>query len=193
MSTKPLILALDVSGTPNRWITREDAAFYYAKDLVAWTLGGDDHPMLGGTSRMTGLQSSLPLNTIIAVRGQGNSTKHLYRTPPLTNQALFRRDHHVCAYCGNEFPVSKLTRDHVDPRGRGGKDVWTNVVTACGRCNRVKDCNTPEQAGMQLLYVPYAPNRSEWLILANRRILADQMDYLIKMVPEHSRVHKLLN
>jgi hypothetical protein len=42
---------------------------------------------------------------------------------------------------------------------------------------------------MSLLYVPYAPSRHEHFILRNRRILADQMEYLLAGVPKSSRLH----
>jgi hypothetical protein len=42
---------------------------------------------------------------------------------------------------------------------------------------------------MPLLYVPYVPNRHEHFILRNRRILADQMEYLLAGVPRTSRLH----
>ncbi len=41
---------------------------------------------------------------------------------------------------------------------------------------------------MPLLYVPYAPTRHEGFILANRRILVDQMQFLLAGVPRHSRL-----
>ena len=42
---------------------------------------------------------------------------------------------------------------------------------------------------MKLHYVPYVPNRYEAFILANRKILADQVEFLLMGVPKHSRVH----
>jgi hypothetical protein len=42
---------------------------------------------------------------------------------------------------------------------------------------------------MPLIYAPYVPNRHEHLILQNRRILHDQMEYLMARVPRHSRLH----
>jgi hypothetical protein len=42
---------------------------------------------------------------------------------------------------------------------------------------------------MQLLYAPYVPNRAEFLILANRRILADQMEFLRQHVSANSRIN----
>lgn len=184
---RPLILQLDAAGNPCRWINYEDAAYYYAKDLVAWTYGDGGYKIWGGTSQSTGLRSSMELNSIIAVKGKVGD-KHLYRVPALSNRTLFRRDQQICAYCGNEFGMAHLTRDHVHPKSRGGKDIWTNVVTACGGCNKVKDDRTPEEAGMKLLYVPYAPSRAEYLILMNRTILADQMEFLKAQLKPGSRI-----
>jgi hypothetical protein len=45
---------------------------------------------------------------------------------------------------------------------------------------------------MKLLYVPYAPNRAEYLILMNRTILADQMEFLKARVTKDSRILKPL-
>jgi len=185
----PLILQLDAGGNPCRWISYEDAAYYYAKDLVAWTPTESQFTIYGGENRITGTQSFMDMNTIIAVKGEVGD-KGLFRVPTLTNKALFRRDQHICAYCGGEFKPEKLTRDHVQARSKGGPDVWTNVVTACGNCNKRKDDRTLEEAGMKLLYVPYTPNRAEYLILMNRNILADQMEFLSKMVGKDSRILK---
>lgn len=183
----PLILQLDMAGNPASWITYEEAAYYYAKDLVAWSPTEQGFTIYGGENRLSGETSQISMNTIIAVRGE-ISDRGLFRVPSLTNKALFRRDQNICAYCGQEFKPEVLTRDHVIPRSKNGPDKWTNVVTACGGCNKYKDDQTPEQAGLKLLYVPYAPNRAEYLILMNRNILADQMDFLKTMLPAHSRV-----
>ena len=47
---------------------------------------------------------------------------------------------------------------------------------------------TPEQAHMPLLYAPYVPSLWEDFILRNRRILADQMEFLMAHVPRTSRL-----
>jgi len=44
---------------------------------------------------------------------------------------------------------------------------------------------------MPLLYVPHVPNLHEGFILRNRRILADQMEFLMAGVPRHSRLHEV--
>lgn len=195
MENHPLILKLDVAGNPRAWITYERAAYYYAKDLVAWTMSNDGYRIYGGISQLTGKQSFMDLNTIIAVRSEkGDKFAEGIRSRiSLNNKTLFRRDQYICAYCGNEFEAQHLTRDHVIPSSRGGKNIWTNVVTSCNGCNRIKDARTPEEAGMKLLYVPYEPNKAEYLILMNRRVLADQMEFLKSKIPNYSRVHTPIN
>jgi len=141
---------------------------------------------------MTGEQSRIVTAPIIAIKGESKAAQRLNKTPALTNRELFRRDHYMCAYCGGLFKELNLTRDHVQPRSRGGLDKWENCVSACEKCNHKKDDRLLEECGMQLLFVPYAPNRAEALILENRVILGCQMEYLRSFIPEHSRALKMM-
>jgi hypothetical protein len=187
MSAYPLILTLDQHGVPHRWVSWQHACFYYAKDLVAWTIGEHCFVFHGGLNRITGKRSEISTNSIIAIKGKALAGKSLHQVPPLSNRELFHRDRHICAYCGVESPGQRLTRDHIVPVVQGGKDTWMNVVTACRSCNQLKSGRTPEQAHMELIYAPYVPNKAEYLILCNRHILADQMDFLARHVPAVSR------
>lgn len=155
----------------------DEAAVLSCRERVAWEAGEGRIRLRGGRSRVTGRRSELLLSSIVAVASHVPRCERS-RVPPLTNRALFRRDRHLCLYCGQRFPVSALTRDHVIPRVHGGRDTWENVASACGACNVRKDARTPEQAGMPLSAVPYAPDLGEWLAQSNRRILADQMRFL---------------
>lgn len=183
----PLILTLDTHGVPHRWVTWQHAVFYYAKNLVAWAAGDTSFAFHGGISRLTGRRSEIVASSIIAIKGRALSAKSFSQIPPLNNRELFHRDRHTCAYCGGDFSFLRLTRDHIVPVSRGGRDNWMNVVTACRTCNQRKSGHTPDQAGMELLYAPYVPNKAEYLILCNRNILADQMDFLARHVPAQSR------
>lgn len=185
------VLTLDLQGIPCRWVSHEAAIIYHAKNLVAWEIGrgeGADILYRGGINRLTGKQSRISTAPIIAIKGQTTAAKRLNKPPALTNRELFRRDHFMCAYCGGIFKELNLTRDHVVPRSKGGEDKWTNVVTACEKCNQKKDDQLLEDCGMELLYVPYAPNRAEVLILENRNVLACQMEYLKSFIPQNSRI-----
>lgn len=188
MSHHPLILTLDQYGVPHRWVTWQHACVYVARDLVAWDAGDTEFTFTGGRSRITGERSTLSTRSIIAIRGKALSGNALRTVPPLSNRELFHRDRNICAYCVKEFSAQRLTRDHVLPVSQGGRDAWMNVVTACRSCNQLKGGRTPEQARMELAYAPYVPNKAEYLILSNRHILADQMDFLARHVPTQSRL-----
>lgn len=181
------VLALDISGVPRQWISHETAITYYAKDAVAWDLGEIVARYHGGIQK-DGSNSYLESLSIIAVRGHGfDPDKH--GKVALSNRTLFGRDRHVCAYCGEHFPnFYALSRDHIMPRCKGGANTWMNIVTACKECNLKKGAKTLKEANMELLYVPYVPNHFENMILQNRAILADQMEYLLSGVPKHSRI-----
>ena len=184
------ILKLDQQGQPHSWVSHESAIMYHAKNLVAWQLGDIDHLRFrGGENRITGLQSQIVTAPIIAIRGQSGRR---VRTPALTNSSLFARDCNICAYCGQTFREDRLTRDHIKPVSKGGLDTWMNVVTACERDNHRKDDKSLEDAGMELLYVPYIPNATEHLILRGRKILPVQAEYLAQFIPTASRAHQIL-
>jgi 5-methylcytosine-specific restriction endonuclease McrA len=180
-----LILTLDSTGAPHRWSTWEEGVVYKVKNLIAWSIG-DETIFRGGKSRMTGEISTVAVPSIVAIR---NLAKVKNRQAALTNRNLFGRDRYICAFCGEEVGNHNATRDHIVPVSRGGKNIWTNCITACKRCNNLKDDKTLEEAGMELLYVPYVPDRAEALILANRNILADQHEFLVSHLPKHSRLH----
>jgi 5-methylcytosine-specific restriction endonuclease McrA len=78
-----------------------------------------------------------------------------YRHIPQQSRALSRknillRDRNTCQFCGNSFPASELTLDHVLPRSRGGRSSWENLVASCYSCNNRKGDRTPEEAGLKL-------------------------------------------
>ena len=182
------VLQLDVSGRPQAWITTRDAAAIYANDGIAWTLGEPCQVLRGGLQRRTGLQSRIEVHPIIAVRGAVPS-RAWRQEPALSNHKLFTRDRCLCAYCGRAFPEDDLTREHIVPSSRGGRDSWMNCITACRSCNGRKADRLPEEARMSLLYLPYVPSLHEDMILRGRRILADQMEFLLASVPRSNRLH----
>src|SRR2546430_17175367 len=76
---------------------------------------------------------------------------------PIYNRELFRRDCHMCAYCGGEFKYFRLTRDHITPLSRGGRDTWLNAVAACRHRHRPKRNRRPQACRPALLPAPYLP------------------------------------
>ena len=71
---------------------------------------------------------------------------------------------------GNDtLKLDDLTFDHVLPRSKGGKTIWSNIVTACSICNRKKANRTPQEAGMKLLKAPVQPSATPVLIITLSR------------------------
>ena len=189
------VLRTDASGMPLEWIGYQEAAKLYHMGQVAYTCGTTLYTLHGGVNARTGLRSIIEVNSILATyshHGGGYDVGHDY-VPPLNNPALFRRDNLHCLYCGQRFHHRDLSRDHITPLSQGGIDAWTNVVTACKRCNNHKAGRTPEQAGIQLLAIPFAPTHAEYVYLQGRRVLTDQMEFLRAHFPRKSPLHQRLS
>lgn len=182
------VLKLSAQGLPQSWISLEEAVLHYAADEVRWEMGAEIAVFHGGHNAVTGLQSVIAVNSIIGTRGVPRINPFDLR-PTLTNAKLFARDRNLCAYCGDSFHEDELTREHIVPLAQKGRDHWMNVVTACKGCNHRKGNRTPEQAHMDLVYAPYVPSLWEDFILRNRRILSDQMEFLMAHLPAGSRLH----
>jgi hypothetical protein len=62
---------------------------------------------------------------------------------PKLRWAILHRDNYACRYCGTTGGRGVVLHvDHVLPRSRGGKDIASNLVTACENCNSGKS-DTP--------------------------------------------------
>lgn len=202
------ILVVDKSGNPRDWTgLQKDACKYYAEDMIICELGSPVYRFNGGINTNTGQRSKIDISSIIMVTGPVfGKDFYIRETVFAERDILYARDAYICAYCGIKFKYEQLTIDHVTPRAHGGRHTWVNTVSSCKRCNHGKADRTPEQAGMQLLYVPYAPNLQEKLLLmkskvsfnknedltmkghTNETVFKDQLDYLMAKIPRHSRV-----
>ena len=63
------VLALDLNGSPTRWISFEEAITYQAKEMVGWAIGDIIAIFKGGYNRLTGARSELSTKSIIAIKG----------------------------------------------------------------------------------------------------------------------------
>ena len=188
------VLRTDVAGMPLEWIDYREAVRLYHADQVAYDCGTRLYTVFGGYSSYSGDRSKIDVNSIIATHG---TSKSLSRNrdkyvPPLNNRTLFKRDGNLCLYCAMRFPTRDLTRDHITPLSQGGSDHWNNVATACRRCNNYKGGRTPEQASMELIAIPFTPTHAEYVYLQGRRILVDQMEFLLAHFPRHSHLRRMV-
>ena len=92
-------------------------------------------------------------------------------TPKFCRKSVLLRDRFRCQYCGDKFPQSELTYDHLIPRAKGGQTVWTNILTACSACNSEKKDSMPnfsgkkgkKGSGLRPLKMPKQPTTAELL------------------------------
>lgn len=96
------------------------------------------------------------------------------REVSFSRKNIFERDNYTCQYC-TKRPKDKqsaikwveenvLNLDHVVPRSRGGRTTWTNIVSACYKCNTKKGDRLIKELGWRLLKKPKQP---EWCPTVN--------------------------
>ena len=117
----------------------------------------EEHPELVVRSPRQTFPVPLMIALVRYIKG-----RRVFKTPALlTQKNLFVRDGYTCQYCNrhkSQFKHSEfLTRDHVHPVAKGGRDVWENVVTSCSTCNNKKADKLLESTTMTLLKVPVVP------------------------------------
>lgn len=112
--------------------------------------------------------TTIPVPKIVALRTYAPVSGE----PKFCRRSILLRDRFCCQYCGHPFSSQELTYDHVIPRSRGGKTEWTNIVTACLRCNAAKANSLPNFSGrkgiarpgqMRPLKEPRRPTAAELL------------------------------
>lgn len=106
---------------------------------------------------------------------------HHFKTPPVSSTAIFHRDNFTCAYCGEDFKQNKkkLTIDHIVPRRMKLDNSWKNLITACVRCNNIKDDRLPGHRGApSLKFQPYTPSEVEYLLMLNPDMTHHQKEFI---------------
>jgi 5-methylcytosine-specific restriction endonuclease McrA len=102
---------------------------------------------------------AVPVQIVLKEMVKTRSTTNI--PAQLTQRNLFIRDKWTCAYCKRHRSELKhgefLTRDHIHPQSKGGRDVWGNVVAACNRCNNKKSNSFLDDTDMQLPFKPHTP------------------------------------
>jgi 5-methylcytosine-specific restriction endonuclease McrA len=102
-----------------------------------------------------------PIPTQILLKEMVKSGRKTRTTAQLTQRNLFVRDKYTCQYCNRHRTELKhgefLTRDHIHPQSKGGKDTWTNLTTACITCNNKKANLHLDEFQMKLLKEPTTP------------------------------------
>ncbi len=143
-------LILDTSGFPLAFVSWQRAVSLQWQDRAV-VIAEDAERILRAPSFEMGLPRVIKLRNHIS--------RKLRLKVPMTRRNIAIRDHSSCQYCGMVLQTADYTIDHVLPRARGGKSVWTNLVLACVRCNKHKSDRTPQEAGLLLTQKPVEPSQ----------------------------------
>ena len=157
--SKHKTLILDDSYTPV-------AVVSWQRAIQLWTSGKGQMIVPYDEITVNSATQSFELPSVLKVNG-------LSRRKPIINfnrWGVFARDNFSCAYCGKEFVAKELSLDHIIPFSQGGNRNWENIISACLPCNQKKANQTPDQAGMRLLFKPYTPKWNPLLILKLNRV-----------------------
>ncbi len=112
-----------------------------------------------------------PVPSVIALRTYINVPR---RKAHWSRKGVLVRDSYTCIYCGVKpgswqrgrvLAKSDFTVDHILPKSREGRDIWTNTACACAACNHKKGNRLPHEAGMRLMWEPKTP-RTSYLVIA---------------------------
>jgi 5-methylcytosine-specific restriction endonuclease McrA len=116
------------------------------------------------------VRTQFQVPSVIALRTYVNVPR---RRAHWSRKGVLTRDQYVCIYCGAQpgeivrgkiLTKNDMTIDHILPKSRGGKDVWTNTACACPDCNHRKGDRLPGEAGMKLRWEPRRP-RTNYLVV----------------------------
>lgn len=127
---KTLVLNADgrpLSTWPLSLIPAQDAIHAWFRDRVSVVENWDDAFYNSPSTRV-------PVPKVVMLREYAPVSGE----PKFCRRSILLRDHYECQFCGQRFESKDLTFDHVIPRSKGGKTLWTNILTACLRCNSLK-------------------------------------------------------
>jgi 5-methylcytosine-specific restriction endonuclease McrA len=130
------------------------------KRAILLLLGGKAHPVELAENWLRSPSSTLQVPEVIRLH---RFVRMPYRDVPFCRKNIFLRDSYRCQYCGKTGSADQLTVDHVVPLSRGGRDRWTNVVTACRGCNNLKSNLLPSECGLKPRIRPKAPSSMTFL------------------------------
>jgi 5-methylcytosine-specific restriction endonuclease McrA len=132
----------------------------------ATVLAGATDQVIHTSTRDFELPSVILLSRYVRIPGS--------RIIPVSRRGVLRRDAHRCAYCAK--PATTI--DHVQPKSRGGKDTWENLVACCFKCNNKKGDKSLAEIGWDLKVLPKMPAGTAWSIRGADRVEPEWDVYL---------------
>jgi len=138
------VLVRNACTTPLRWVSWQRAVVAVVSDQAEIVVADEERQVRSAYLALPfPLEIQLHAYVFVPYVGAGGD--------PVTKacrRSILHRDKNRCGYCGS----AAATIDHIFPKSRGGLDTWDNLISACFACNQRKRNQTPEEAGMPLLW-----------------------------------------
>lgn len=165
MSHERNVLLLNMNYVPIRILSWKDA--------VSLVIGrGKGHPIVEYDDRKSDKFNAAVVRLAVKIP----EVYHKYDKNKFSKRNVFLRDNFTCQYCAKKVVGKDLTIDHVIPRANGGKTTYMNCVAACKKCNSKKDCNSLEEANMNLIRPIKPPSRNDMFNITH--VPQEWKDYL---------------
>jgi len=116
---------------------------YQVFDWEGW-VSEEGPPKVSGYIKAAGGREIPAPEVIVLTNYDSIHKKTLY----VCSKNVFTRDKFICQYCKKRASGKELSIDHIVPRSRGGRNDWSNCVTACKPCNQKKADKTLREAGL---------------------------------------------
>ena len=130
-------------------------------DSFKLIMKGKARPLAEYEASIRGESCSWRVPAVVVLTEQKRTPRKLHYFNAATKRNVLIRDGFACAYCLRRLTMHSVTKDHILPTSRGGKDTLANVVACCIECNSRKANKTPEEAGMALQRPPRALSEDE--------------------------------
>ncbi len=152
--------------------------------LSLWNWQDSMRAIITGKAKIVSAYSDMAIRTVSktfpvpSVIVLSQFYRHSTDVPQISRRFVYLRDDYCCQYCEQRFGITELTLDHVIPRSKGGKLVWSNTVTACKACNFRKGSMAAEELphmGMRLRNKPYPPTLHE--LQQKLRLMKKNLNY----------------
>lgn len=92
--------------------------------------------------------------TVVIARNYHKMPQKAFRP---SKKTIYERDKGTCQYTGQKLSFGQATLDHIQPKSKGGKDTFENLVLAAPEVNHAKGNKSNKEAGLKLLRQPKAP------------------------------------
>lgn len=130
-------------------------------DSVKLVLRGKARPLADYEATVRSADTEVRIPAVVVLNKFVSTPKKVHYFNAPTKRNVLIRDGWSCMYCARKLSMNTVTKDHILPTSRGGKDTLSNVVACCIDCNGRKADKTPEEAGMKLRSMPRPLSEAE--------------------------------